>query len=208
MSEEIDYDHHIFDARQQEADKNLAVRFYTQPMKNEARTLEEGRAIFEDTEFIEIRVRGDRNNIVIRPCREDDKQRFRGAYQAWVKHQATGEHDGTPLSEWPAVGPSMVEELRYLGFYTVEQLATASDTHVAKVPGLQTFKQKAQLFIEFAKGIAPIDKLQSKLDETNSQLQMAQQTAADMTAKFAELEKKYAALADKIATAAPTAKSK
>lgn len=206
--EEIDYDHHIFDARQSEADKNLAIQFSTKATKNEARSIEEGRAIFEETEFIEIRVRGDRNNIVIRPVREDDKQRFRNAYQAWQRHQATGEHDGTPLSEWPAVGSAMVEELRYLGFFTVEQLAKANDTHIAKVPGLQSFKQKAQLFMEFAKGIAPIDKLQGELEKTNSQLEVATKTADEMSAKYAELEKKFHALAEKVASGAPAAKAK
>lgn len=204
--ETLDYDHEIFNAQQAEQDKNLAVRFFVQPLKDEAKSIEEGRAVFSDTVMIEIRVRGDRNNVVQRPIREDDKARFRGAYIAYEKHLASGVLEGTPLGEWGAVGPSFVEEMKYLGFYTVEQLAEANDSVIARVPGLQTFKQKAKVFIEFSKGAAPLEKMQTQLDKTNSELEMARAQAADMSAKYAELEAQFNKLAAKIADAAPTKK--
>lgn len=203
--EELDYNHEIFNAQQAEQDKNLAVRFYVQALKDDEKSAAEGRPIFSDTVMIEIRVRGDRNNIVIRPIREDDKARFRQAFTAYERNLKT-DADGTPLSEWPVLGLSMVEELKFLGFNTVEQLATATDSVVAKIPGLQTFKQKAIVFLEFSKGAAPLEKLQVDLEAEKQAREAAQNQAADMSARLAEMERKYAALADKIVASPAPAK--
>jgi hypothetical protein len=191
--EELDYNHEIFNAQQAEQDKNLAVRFYKQALKDEAKSVEEGRAIFVDTIMVEIRVRGDRNNVVNRPVREDDKHRFRQAYQSYEKHLESGLLEGTPLGEWGAVGPSFVEEMRYLGFYTVEQLAEANDTVVGRVPGLQTFKQKAKVFLEFTKGAAPLERLQADLETEKNAREAAQIQVADLASRLADMEKKLAA---------------
>src|SRR6478735_5812707 len=152
----LEFDHQIFDAREAEAAKNLAVRFFMQPMKDEAASVLEGRPIYNDTKMIEIRVRGDRNNIVVRPVREDDRMRFASAWAAYEKGLAA-HGDGTPLAEWPVMSASMVEELRYFGFHTVEQIANASDMVIGKMPGLSAIKDRAKLFLEFSKGAAPLE---------------------------------------------------
>lgn len=188
--ETLEYDHEIFSAAQRESDRNLAVRFYMLPVRNEQRTVEEGRPIFEDTEHVEIRVRGDRNNIVIRPVRETDKQRFREGYRAY-KENLQGVINGTPLGEWPIATQSFVEEMKYLGFHTVEQIAEANDTVVSRVPGLQMLKNKARTFLEFSKGAAPLERVQKELEEQKSRAEMAERAAADMSARLADLEAKY-----------------
>lgn len=196
--EQLDYDYEIFNAQQSEADKNLAVRFYTTALRNDARSSEEGRPIFEDTSMIEIRVRGDRNNVVQRPVREEDKRRFRGAYEAFEKQAHSGV-EGTPLSEWPVLGQSMVEELKYLGFYTVEQLSEANDSVCSKMPGLTTFKQKAQVFLEFSKGAAPLERMQSQIDAQASDIAAANEQLKKMSEALAAAEKKNGILLEKIA---------
>lgn len=195
----LDYDHNIFNTAQRDADKTLAVRFYNVPVKNEHRSAEEGRPIFEDTEHVEIRVRGDRNNIVMRPTRPEDKVRFADAYRAHEKG-LEAKVNGTPLAEWPAASASFVEEMKFLGFHTVEQLADANDSVVQKIPGLQTFKNKAKVFLEYAKGGAPLEKLQSELDEQKSRAEVAERTAREMSARMADLEQRYHAILEAQAT--------
>jgi len=188
--ETLEYDHSIFMSQQSEADKALAVRFYKQPLKDEQKSVEAGRPIFVDTDMLEIRVRGDRNNIIMRPVRPDDKERFRGAWESYQRN-TTATMEGTPLSEWPVIGASMVEELKYLGFFTVEQIAGASDGVCLKVPGLASFKAKAATFLEFAKGGAPLEKMQKQLEEIKSQSEMDRQALKDVSTQFSEMEKKY-----------------
>lgn len=197
--EALDYDHSVFNQAQREADKALAVRFYMMPVKNEHRSAEEGRPIFEDTEHAEIRVRGDRNNVVIRPVREEDKIRFRDAYRAY-KDGMNAVVNGTPLGEWPACTQSFVEEMKFLGFHTVEQLADASEAVLTRVPGLTSLKQKAKTFIDYSKGVAPLEKLQTKLEQAESDAAMARQQAADMSARLTELEAKYTNILEAQAT--------
>ncbi len=189
----LDYDHEIFNSQQAEADKNLAVRFFSMPLRNETKSVEAGRPIYDDTQMIEIRVRGDRNNIVQRPVRDGDERRFRGAFEAHKRGtEALG--SGTPLGEWPAMGAAMIEEMKYLGFTTVEQIAEANDGVCAKVPGLTHFKNKAKIFMEYAKGAAPIEQLSERVKELESQTQVDGRTKEILATKLSELEAKYNAL--------------
>ena len=191
--EQLDYDYNVFNPAQAQADSNLAVRFYMQPLQDFVKSEDAGRPIFVDPTMIEIRVRGDRNNIVQRPLREDDKKRFRDAWRNWEdgnKQVLTG----TPLAQWPIMSASMVEEMRYFGFFTVEQLADANEGVLGRVPGMLSMKQKAQAFLEFSKGAAPLEKLQSALDQEKAARVVAEQNNSALASRVDELETKYRAI--------------
>lgn len=186
MLEEIDYDVNVFNESARQADKNLAVRFYIAPLQNDVKSEQAGRPIFDDTEFVEIRVRGDRNNIVQRPARDDDRKRFRDAYTAF-RDQRKELESGTPLSQWPIMSMSMVEELRYLGFQTVEQVAEAGENACAKVTGLLMMKQKAKIFLEHAKGGAPLEQLTNKNKELQDRLTASEAQNAKLSRELESL---------------------
>ena len=200
--ETLDHDYTMHTAAQSDADKALAVRFFSMPIQNDVKTVEEGRPIFDDTDMVEIRIRGDRNNITCRPVRDQDKSRFREAYRAY-KDGAKASETGTPLSEWPIASASMVEELKYLGFHTVEHVANASEAALARVPGLHTLKQRAAAFIEFAKGGAPMERMQSELDKERSAREASEAQLADLSRRMAEMEAKQAT---EVKAAKPVAK--
>jgi hypothetical protein len=184
--ETLEYNYQDFNSVQSEQDRSLLVKFFTAPLKNEERSVEEGRPIFDDVDMIEIRVRGTKDNIVQRPVRPDDKQRFR---DAWRAHQ-DGEkavQSGTPLAQWPVMSTSQVEEMKYLGFVTVEQIADANDSVVSSIPGLQTLKNKAKAFIEFSKGAAPIEKLQSQLADSVNETETLRRQLAETQAALSKL---------------------
>lgn len=186
MLEEIDYDVNVFAELARQADKSLAVRFYIAPLQNDVKSESEGRPIFDDTEFVEIRVRGDRNNIVQRPARDDDRKRFRDAYVAF-RDQRKNLESGTPLAQWPIMSLSMVEELRYLGFQTVEQVAEAAENACAKVTGLLMLKQKAKIFLEHAKGGAPMEKLTNQNKELQDRLTASESMNAKLSKQVEDL---------------------
>lgn len=193
--ETLDYDHNMFDPvnmAASKADENLAVRFYIAPVQDMEETAKQGRPIFRDTKMVEIRVRGDRNNIVVRPVREEDKRRFAGPWKAFESQEALVV-DGTPLREWPMMSTSMVEELKYMGFYTVEHLANASDTVVGKFAGLGIWKQKAKAFLELAAGGAPVSKLQKENEDLRSTNEMLKRQLDELSAKVATLAEKSTA---------------
>jgi hypothetical protein len=173
MRDVIDYDHRIV-GQSQENDKFLVVKFYVDAIANDEKSREAGRLVCDEVEMVEMRVRGDRNNIVHKIVDEAIKRRFPGAYEAFKKGQ---EHrgSGTPLDQWPIVTRGMLEELKYMGFYTVEQVSEASDGVCAKFAGLQNLKQKAIAFIETAKNsTAPIEQLMAQMAELAGRMDAVQ----------------------------------
>lgn len=153
----------------EEMDKRLFVRFSTIPKKNEAKSKEAGRPIFEDVEYIEILTPGERD-YPHRPVREGDKERFATQYERW-KRTGEGEAlEGTPLSEWPGITRSLVEELRFFNVRTVEQLAGMADSNCQKIMGGQTWKQKARDYLERAQANAPMEKMNAELATRDNEI--------------------------------------
>ena len=97
--ETLDFDHNVFTQQSREADKSLAVRFFTMPIKDDEASAKEGRPIFKDTTMVEIRTRGARNEVVHKPVDQQIKQRFAEAWRAYEQGVKMVE-DGTPLAEW------------------------------------------------------------------------------------------------------------
>jgi hypothetical protein len=150
-------------------DKRLHVVFHLHPQKNDAKSTEAGRPIFEETEYVRITVPGDKHNIVDRPAREDDRQRFPRQY-AHFKSGAAGGVVGTPLSEWPAVTRSQVEELAFFHVKTVEQLANLSDGNAQHVGPILALREKARDWLAKAAGGAVESKLRAEIQERESKL--------------------------------------
>lgn len=195
----LEFDHEVFSGQQAVADKALAVRFYMHPLRDESESEAKARPIYRDAEMIEVRVRGDRNNIVIREAREDDKRRFKQAYTDF-KENRTVTATGTPLSEWPIMSASMVEEMKFFGFFTVEQLAEASEAALSKMPGLLTMKNRAKVFLQFAEGISPLEKLQADMERLKANDAARESSLAQAAKDYAALEKKYNGVLEKLAS--------
>jgi hypothetical protein len=132
-------------------DSKLYVQFYLRPMLQQTASEEANRPIYADVEFIRIMVPGDKLSIVDRVASSDDTARFSEHYakfKAGQKDQVVG----TRLEVVPWMSRSKVEEYKFFGVLTVEQLAAASDEVGQKFQGFQQDKQKAKNFLEAASG--------------------------------------------------------
>lgn len=149
----------------------LVVRFEMYPLKNDAKSKAEGRPVFDEVEFIEIRVPGDKTLTVHRPVRASDRARFAAAYRNW---KATGVSDGafsgTPLREWPQVSRSQCEELAFFGVKTVEQLSGVSDGNLRNIGPLLALREKARDFIAAAKKGAPVAAMRDELAARDNEI--------------------------------------
>jgi hypothetical protein len=187
MLAELEFDHNVF--TNSATPTNIAVRFFRMAVKNEEKSVAEGRPIYDDMEMVEKRIRGDRNNIVVKPVTAQDKRDFRDAYRAFVEDTVVQE-SGTPLSEWPHVTQSLREELKYFGFTTVEHLAEADDNACTRVPGLQGLKQRAKDFLELSKGLAPLEKVRAENEAQASRIAALEAQVAEMGKLMAAKDKK------------------
>jgi hypothetical protein len=163
-------------------DERTPVQFYMGVLVNDAKSTEAGRPIHEDVEY--IRILNSKDNILDRPVRDTDKQRWPRAYAAW---KATGESTpgagGTRLEQWPLVSRAQVEEFKYFKIYTVEQLAEIPDSIGGQIMGVQRLKAMAKAHVEIAKGEAPLLKMQAALEERDA-------TIAGLTDQVAKLAKR------------------
>ena len=169
-------------------DENLFVQFFMHPMQNKAKTLEEGRPIYVDTEYVRIMVPGDKGNVIMREVREDDKRRFPKHYQAF-KNEEEEILEGTPLAQWNFLTAAQVEEMKYFGIRTVENLANVTDTNAQKFMGINLLREKAREYIEATASDAPIAQLQEEIASRDNTIDDQGKLIADLTARLEALEK-------------------
>jgi len=165
--ETLDHDYTVH-SRQYAGDESLLVKFFVDAIKDEAKSLEEGRPVFKDVEWIDIRIPGNRDNVVIRPIRDEDLVRFPRHYAAF-KARTNGIEGivGTLLESWnnPALSKARIAELNSLNIRTVEQLSECPDSNSAKIMGFQQIKGEAKTWIAATKSAAPVLRLTKELEE-------------------------------------------
>jgi hypothetical protein len=166
-------------------DDRLHVRFFTKPTLNQFRTELEGRPIYEDLEYIEIWIPGDKSNINVRPIQLDDKMRFKKRYDDWKA--GVSKQTGTPLKLMPFLSESAVEELAYFRITTVEQLANVADSTVQNMHGLTGYKRQAQEYLDTQNNsgamLERIRELEQRLNDQQAKMLEQAVTAAPAARK-------------------------
>lgn len=172
MPAEADFDVNEFNGdRSREADKALLVKFFMKPREDQTASKREGRPIFKEVEYIDIKIPGDRAGGICRPATDQDRNRFPEHYRRFKQRVEGGDvNTGTPLAEWPVISRSMCEELAFFHVRTVEQLATMSDTQAGKFMGLYQIREKARLWLKKAQDEKPLWEMQEKLKAANEKI--------------------------------------
>ena len=98
------------DSDVQDADSRLAVKFYKRAVKQEYESMEAGRPIFKDVDFVRIMIPGDNLTEIDTYAQESHKQRFP---KQWLQYQASqdssSEIHGTPVEQWPLISQSQAQ---------------------------------------------------------------------------------------------------
>jgi hypothetical protein len=187
------------------ADSRLQVRFYKRPVQQEHESLEAGRPIFKEFDFVHICVAGDTLTEIDTYALPSHKTRFPIQWANYMNRVGANEPDivGTPVSEWPIVSKSQAEELRALKFHTVEAIAHASDLQLQRMgmaAGMSpyAFRDKAKAFLNLAINAAETDKRESEINSLKEELAKKDlETAkikAETDAKLAQMQDQMAAI--------------
>jgi hypothetical protein len=178
----IDFEMNFQDNQQSEADKRLYVHFYKDATKNEFKSREAGRPIFDEFDYVKVITPGSRDTIVTRVADGSDyARRFPAAWARYKAGQEQGE-SGTPLSQLPWMSVGQVAELSAVGCKTVEQLVGMPDVLSQKFMGHHQLKQRAQVYLEASKNAAPALKLQAELEKRDLQIAELQAQVATLVA--------------------------
>ena len=190
---------------EQNADSRLQVRFYKRPVQQEQESLEAGRPIYKEFDFVHICVAGDTLTEIDTYVLPSHKTRFPIQWANYMNRQGANEPEvvGTPVAEWPLVSKSQAEELRAMKFHTVESIAGASDQQLQRMgmaAGMSpyAFRDKAKSFLNLATSSAETDKREQEINSLKEELAKKDlETAkikAETDAKLAQMQDQMAAI--------------
>lgn len=152
-------------------DSSLYAEFTIEAVKNELRSAEEGRPIFEDKEYITIRIVGDNKTVRKRPVKHNwdgntppDTERWARQYEAFKKQQSQEAVDGTPIHEWAMITKSDAMSLKALNIHSVEQLANIGENNMTWL-GARQMRDKAKAWLESAKSGAGASQMQKRIEQ-------------------------------------------
>lgn len=171
------------------ADARLLVKFYIGTQHNVVESAKEGRPIYDETPYIQILVPGDRDNMVDRPIREQDKQRFPQYWAAFQNGASDQMQTGTPLSAWPALSSSQCKELEHFHVRTVEQLAELADVHAQQFAGINVLRKQAQDFLALANDSKIVTQMNAELEERDNTIATQANQIEELIGRVTDLEK-------------------
>jgi hypothetical protein len=188
----------------QGADSRLQVRFYKKSVQQEQESIDAGRPIYKDFDFVQICVAGDTLTEIDTYAQANHKTRFPIQWANYMNRQGANDEEvvGTPLSEWPLVSKSQAEELRGIKFQTVESIANASDQQLQRmgmIAGMSpySFRDKAKAFLNLATTAAETDKRESEINALKEELAKKELETAKIKA---ETDAKLALMQEQMAT--------
>lgn len=131
--------------------------------------------------FITIMRPGDNTSILCQPARQDHKVRFPNHWlnfqQAEGMLEGGDQIPGTKIDEWDQINAEQKRDFKHMRFYTVEQVAGASDSQVQRLGlGGYGLREQARTW------------LKGRLDQTvRSEIAARDQTIAELQASVARL---------------------
>lgn len=190
---------------EQNADSRLQVRFYKRPVHQEQESMDAGRPIYKEFDFVHISVAGDTLTEIDTFALNNHKQRFPIQWANYMNRQGANDEEvvGTPVAEWPLVSKSQAEELRAIKFHTVESIANASDQQLQRMgmaAGMSpyAFRDKAKAFLNLATTSAETDKREHEINALKEELAKKDLETAKMKqeteAKLAQMQDQMAAI--------------
>jgi hypothetical protein len=167
------------------------VEFLNHPCIHGVESKAAGREVYVDKPHVKIHVAGEgRMNEWFGPVTEQIKQRFPEEWAMFEKG-AEAPRIGTPLGAWGGIGAATAKNLESIGFYTVEDLASASDMALQKVGmGARKMQEAARKFLSVSQSTADLEKLDEVREENAALKARAEEQAkqlADLAAKVAAL---------------------
>lgn len=124
--------------------------FFEEPVKNETKTSEAGYPVYDSLPRVRLFVAGDPYNQVTHPLDDAQKERFPIEYKAWVEKKTAMHISGTPLRQWPLLGPAEIASFEEMKIFSVQALAQIPDSSLQRAYGLREWRDKAKAWLDSA----------------------------------------------------------
>lgn len=127
--------------------EGLYAEFHLHPVLQVEESKKQGREVFKDEVYVQIQIKGQKNQIRDRKMRPEDKNDFPSAWARWSEKDQAAKI-GTPITAIPGIGPSMELELSALGLRTVEDMASLNDAGCQNMRGGYMFRERAKAYLK------------------------------------------------------------
>jgi len=169
------------------------VRFFLSPMRQGAKSLNNGRPVQELVEHVEISFPGDKSTKYVGPVEQHHIHQYPTQYKAWKESgsaESTGV-EGSLLTDWPLIPRALCERYNYFGVYTVEQLSALSASPLAKLgASSDEYQQKAKDWLALASKNADAMKLQTELRKRDERVKMLEEKCEKLIEQVTDLQTK------------------
>lgn len=170
-------------------DSRLNVKFYQKAINNEFKSALEGRPIMEMRDFIIIEVPGNNLSVIDTFAADEHKTRFPIQWARYQNEKTDGDVEGTLLHDWPILNAAVAAELKHFKFYTVEQVAAASDAQLntlGMAAGMSplALRDKAKAYLSGAKDTALVQQQADELRKRDDELAALKAQLAELASKM------------------------
>jgi len=149
-------------------DRFLAVKFHKKAIHNKFKSEQENRQVYEDVDWINIKIPGDKTSEVSRKVREEDKERFETHWENY-QNREEAKVNGVPLDSLPGISPAQVANLNAMKVETVEQLANLHEKAIKNLFEGRDLVKKADKFL---KGDSYSKELERKIEELEKKIKL------------------------------------
>lgn len=155
-------------------------RFFQATVEDPVASQNAGRKICRDEERVEIIMPGNPHTRPVQRVTDEHRERWPKEYAAF-QQKIEISPDGTPIEEWGILQPSQREELKYLGFKTVEQIRDMNDHAIQRIGmGGRMLKEAAIVFLDDAQRVATTARLAAENERKDEQIAMLQRQITEM----------------------------
>ena len=168
-------------------DAQLHVMFFMKSVPNALKSQAAGARFHEDVPYIRIQHPGERDQVIERPVKEDDKRRFAARWRAFEegREQIT---DGIPIDMLYPSHPAIADNLRSYGVHTIEQAAKMSSHAMDSIGmGAQEIQNRAKDYLEAASAGANFHKFKAEREGLELEVQRLKHELATLSAQFASV---------------------
>lgn len=165
-------------------DEGTMCTFYPFPEYMSHKSKEEDRPVYENRDYICITSPGQKNSIVRRRVRPEDKERFPAPWKAY-KEQTELIQDMTPIEELPRILRTRALELKVAGIPTVEALAKVPDGKLKNLgPDTMSLKKQALAWLR------QTNSAEAKVKEQEVEIKKQAEQIKELTSRIEELTAK------------------
>lgn len=176
-----------------QSEPGVRVEFELYPVVNAIKSKAAGREVCDEKPHVRIRNAGEDKHEFFGPVNEQIKARFPQEWEAFERGSRVAE-SGTPIESWPARTRGEIRTLKGLNFYTVEDVASASDAAIQRYGmGGQKLRTDAQKFLSLAQAsadVAQLDELKEANLQKDAELAAMRERMAAMEAMVEKLTKR------------------